>query len=378
MSARSRSEASFTSSRAEYSELGSIRMSSGASAAYEKPRSGRSICIDETPRSSSTMSARTPLPASCCRTAENSPWWRRALMPVSRRNRSKNGATVGSRSIAITFPSPRSRCASSVACPPAPKVPSTIVSPGRGSSAATTSSARTGTWSVSVGKTLGNIFRAPFDLVQLCAPGGAIPDLEVVGRSGHRDLLRDPGPREQRRGYHEPALFVELAAGRAGEEEPAHAPPVDGERVDGVEALRQLRPRVDGPGEEATVESARHDDAFLERRSELRRECEAVLLIQRMLVLAQQHGPLRSTLNHFPPLGNPNASRRAPGLAPVGVRLLLGDELDGVAEPHAAGLCDRRVHAERQALGRLEVAAVGGEGIQGVEVGPARIRVLLR
>ena len=41
-----------------------MRMSSGASAAYEKPRSGRSSCIDETPRSSRIASARTPFAAS--------------------------------------------------------------------------------------------------------------------------------------------------------------------------------------------------------------------------------------------------------------------------------------------------------------------------
>ena len=43
-----------------------MRMSSGASTEYEKPRSGRSSCIDETPRSSRIASARTPLSASCC------------------------------------------------------------------------------------------------------------------------------------------------------------------------------------------------------------------------------------------------------------------------------------------------------------------------
>ena len=40
-------------------------MSSGASTAYEKPRSGRSSCIDETPRSSRITSACTPFAASC-------------------------------------------------------------------------------------------------------------------------------------------------------------------------------------------------------------------------------------------------------------------------------------------------------------------------
>src|SRR5581483_5468905 len=318
MSARSRSEASFTSSRAEYSELGSIRMSSGASAAYEKPRSGRSICIDETPRSSSTMSARTPLPASCCRTAENSPWWRRALMPVSRRNRSKNGATVGSRSIAITFPSPRSRCASSVACPPAPKVASTIVSPGRGASAATTSSARTGTWSVSVGKTLGNIFRAPFDLVLLVTPGRAIPDLDVVVDADHRHLAGDAGALEQARGQDEPALAVELPLRRPGKDAPLHEPRVGRERVERLDAPRHVLPRRPRVGLEAAVQPAGHDDAVLERPAELRGQGEAVLLVEGMVVFAEEH---RSTWPHStppwstcPPLRSTPRPRRATGL----------------------------------------------------------------
>src|SRR5205823_6879644 len=132
-------------------------------------------------------------------------------MPVARRNRSKNGATVGSRSIAISLPSPRSREPSSVAWPPAPNVPSTIVSPGRGSRTDTTSSPRTGTWSVSVGKTLGNIFRAPFDLVQLLTPFRAIPDLQVVVHPRDRDLAGEPRVLDQRRRQHQASLLVDLA-----------------------------------------------------------------------------------------------------------------------------------------------------------------------
>src|SRR5438067_1424019 len=70
---KSRSDASLTRSRAESSADGSMRMSSGASTAYENPRSGRSICIDETPRSIRIASARTPLSASCSRTTAKSP-----------------------------------------------------------------------------------------------------------------------------------------------------------------------------------------------------------------------------------------------------------------------------------------------------------------
>ena len=79
-------------------------MSSGASVAYEKPRSGRSSCMLETPRSSRIASARTPFSASWVSTIEKSPRRKRADTPVVRRKRSKYGRTVGSRSIAITLP----------------------------------------------------------------------------------------------------------------------------------------------------------------------------------------------------------------------------------------------------------------------------------
>ena len=57
-------------------------MSSGASVAYEKPRSGRSICIDETPRSSRIASALTSFAASCVSTIEKSPRRKRTSTPV--------------------------------------------------------------------------------------------------------------------------------------------------------------------------------------------------------------------------------------------------------------------------------------------------------
>src|SRR6478672_2248909 len=256
MSARSRSSASFTSSRAEYSALGSMRMSSGASTAYENPRSGRSSCIDETPRSSSTTSARTPFAASCSSVVENSPWRRRALTPVPRRKRSKNGATVGSRSIAMSFPEPCRRPARSDEWPPAPNVASTTVSPGRGARLATTSSARTGTWSDSVGKTLGNIFRAPFDLVQALTPFRSIPDLEVIVDTGHRHLAPKACMLDQRRGQDEPSLAVELALRGACEEVAPQRARVLGERVECGDPCRELLPLRARVGEEAAVEPA--------------------------------------------------------------------------------------------------------------------------
>src|SRR5438067_13649810 len=121
--------------------------------------------------------------------------------------------------MATKRPLPRRSAASSVAWPPDPKVESTTVSPRCTARACRTSSARTGTWSVAFGcKTLGNILRTPFDLVQVSAPRGAVPDLEVVVDPRHDDLLTQPGVLAERRRHHHPALFVDLRLGRAGEE----------------------------------------------------------------------------------------------------------------------------------------------------------------
>ena len=119
------------SSAALSSSEGSIRMSSGASVAYEKPRSGRSICIELRPRSSRTASARTPFPASCERTTAKSPRRKRVCTPRAEAlTRSKYGRTVGSRSMATSLPLPCRSAATRRECPPAPKVASTTVSPG--------------------------------------------------------------------------------------------------------------------------------------------------------------------------------------------------------------------------------------------------------
>src|SRR5262245_35757189 len=292
MEASSASSASFTSSRAERSAVGSMRMSSGASAAYEKPRSGRSSCIDETPRSSRIASARTPLSASWRRTTEKSPRSSRDCSPGKRRlNRAKYGRTVGSRSIAMSLPRPSSRSASRALCPPAPKVPSTTVSPGRTSSRSTTSWARTGTWSVALGKAFGNILSTPFDLRELAAPRLAVPDLDVVVDAGDHDLASQPGVLdERRRDVHAP-LLVELPLGRAGEEEALHAAPFLAQRVERGEAApdeavpRALRVRVEAP-----VHAAGHDDPARERGPELRRERESVLVVDGVFEFAEQHG----------------------------------------------------------------------------------------
>src|SRR5262245_3140582 len=280
MEASSASSASFTSSRALSSAEGSMRMSSGASAAYEKPRSGRSSCIDETPRSSRIASAPTPFVASWPSTVENSPESRRSFSALDRCRRSKYGATLGSRSIAISLPFPRSRSVSSPAWPPAPKVQSITVSPGRGARTARTSSARTGTWSVSIGKTLGNILCAPFALLQLLGPNGAIPDLEVIADAGHRHLAADALTVEQERRDHDPPLLVEVGGRGVDEEVALHAPRVGAERVHAADPRREHVERVAGVDVEAAVHPARDHDLLAKLLAKLCGEREAVLVVE--------------------------------------------------------------------------------------------------
>src|SRR3954447_24386061 len=126
--------------------------------------------------------------------------------------------------MATTWPLPSSPRASSRAWPPAPKVQSTITSPGCTSSSVATSLASTGTWAsgLRLGKTFGNTLGAPFDLGELAAPGLAVPDLEPVPQAGDDDVLAKLCVLEERGRKRDPALLVELALQRAAEEVALH------------------------------------------------------------------------------------------------------------------------------------------------------------
>src|SRR5581483_4057870 len=277
-----------------------MRMSSGASAAYEKPRSGRSSCMLETPRSSRIPSARTPFSASWSRMIEKSPRRSRAWTPAVRRKRSKYGRTVGSRSIAITLPRPFRSRASRVAWPPAPKVASTRVSPGSSASSERTSSARTGTWSVVLGcKTFGNILCTSHDLLQLGAPGGAVPDLEPVAHADDDHLAAEPGVLDQRRRQHHAPLLVRCRLDRARVVEALEDARLAAERVEpGQPRLDQLLPVAGRVRLDAGVEPPGEHDAAGERLPEPRWQREPVLVVEGVVVFAEQH---RSTLPHFTP-----------------------------------------------------------------------------
>src|SRR5918912_3751384 len=141
------------------------------------------------------------------------------------------------------------------------------------------------------------------------APGGAVPDLEVVVDPGHDDLLPQPGVLAERCRHHHPALLVQLGLCRARVEVPVHQPPFPAERIELAQPRLNARlPLAPGVGGETPLDPPREDDPVGKRRTELRRKRETVLVIDRMLVLAYQHGPPRTTLNHLFPLRNPPAA----------------------------------------------------------------------
>src|SRR5579862_746432 len=134
------------------------------------------------------------------------------------------------------------------------------VAPGFGARASSTSSARTGTWSVAVGNALGNMFRAPFELALVLAPPRAIPDLEMVVDTGNDDLAFDPGLPEQVRRQQDAPLLVDLARHRACEEVALHHPRLATERVEPADPAHLTLPLPLGVGVEAAVEACGDDD----------------------------------------------------------------------------------------------------------------------
>src|SRR5262245_40085961 len=163
--------------------------------------------------------------------------------------RSKYGRTVGSRSMATSFPLSCRSDARTREWPPAPKVASTTVSPGCTSRSSRTSSRRTGTRSsASVRGTFGNISDAPFDRADVSRPLRATPDLDVVVDADHGDLLAEARvASEVRRNEHAP-LLVYLRDGRSCEDEALHLARLPRERVergDPRDACLTVRPRID-------------------------------------------------------------------------------------------------------------------------------------
>jgi hypothetical protein len=165
-----------------------------------------------------------------------------------------------------------------------------------------------------VGKAFGNIFRTPFDLRELALPRLAVPDLDVVVHARDHDLPPQAGVLDERhRDVHAP-LLVQLPLCGTREEEPLHPPAFLAERVECCEpALDEAVPRALRVRVEAPVHAAGHDDPVRERRPELRREREPVLVVDGVFVFTEQHLKAPSTSPTFPhskpPLPTPQPSR---------------------------------------------------------------------
>ena len=146
-------------------------------------------------------------------------------------------------------------------------------------------------------------------------PGIAVPDLQVVAHSRDDDFPAELRVLQQRRRDHHAALFVEVGLGRSREDETLDPPRFLAERIQrGESRLDVSKPILTTVGKQALVEPSRDDDALLEGLTELGGKGEAILVIDRVLVCAEEHlgpvalyhcSPLCPTLTHLsrPPFG---------------------------------------------------------------------------
>src|SRR3712207_2561792 len=113
-----------------------------------------------------------------------------------------------------SVPAGPSRSAMTRACPPAPKVQSTAVSPGAGAVRSISSPASTGTWvrlmSRRIAKALGHLPDLRVQRLLLLLPPAPAPHLEVVTHAHHHHLALDSRVAEERRRKRHPARCVEI------------------------------------------------------------------------------------------------------------------------------------------------------------------------
>src|SRR5690349_16337267 len=148
------------------------------------------------------------------------------------------------------------------------------------------------------------MLRTPFDLCELAAPGVAIPDLEVVVDSRDDDVALELRVLQERGGQSDASLLVQFRLRCAGEEEALHPAALLAQRVQRGEApLHERGPVVARVRVQAPVDAAGHDNPLRERLPESGRQREAVLVVQRVLVLSEKHpGALGIAKPHCPTL----------------------------------------------------------------------------
>jgi hypothetical protein len=162
---------------------------------------------------------------------------------------------------------------------------------------------------------LGNIVRAPFDPLQALRPEGAIPDLEVVVAPDQGDVLAELPVGDERRRQVDAALLVRDVLGRAPEEVALQQPGVGQERIELADPGHDRHlPPLPGVDVDAAVEPFREDDAVRQGIAKPRRQGDAALVVDRVLVLAEEHSRgsrVAPTMPHSKPL-SPTLQLRPP------------------------------------------------------------------
>src|SRR3954464_5363620 len=201
----------------------------------------------------------------------------------------KRSSATGSRSMAMSVPPGPRRSATSRACPPAPNVQSTAVSPGCGASTATSSGARTGTWpsawargmSSRMAKTVRDVVHLGGQAIVEDLPGALVPDLEAVLCPDHDDVLLERGVLHERGRQAHAAGVVELAVVRVAAVEVLDRPRVLGHRVEvGERGLHAGVEVLGGPQLDAGVHAARENKTLGEAFAELGRDGEPALRVE--------------------------------------------------------------------------------------------------
>src|SRR3954451_24686066 len=212
---------------------------------------------------------------------------KRVAQGASLASSSKRSSAAGSRSMHTSVPSGPSRSATRRACPPAPKVQSTAVSPAAGCVRSISSPARTGTWmrvmSRRIAKALRHLPDLGVEALLLAQPLLAAPDLEVVAHAHPHALLADPGVAHQRGWKGHASGGVELHLEGVALVEARELAVLGAHRVQAAErALDDRLVAVGGPHRHAGLRVLGENHSGGERGPELGGNAEPVLRVQRM------------------------------------------------------------------------------------------------
>src|SRR5665647_3120399 len=177
---------------------------------------------------------------------------------------------------------------------------------GAGRSSSSSSSRRTGVWARAISYSrscmlvcgsIGLLLQAGL----VVSPGGAVPDLDVVLDADDADLAVDAGEPEMLGRHRDATLPVELLKHGVTRREAHEVAALDAARGDALhlplEVLLELLGRIPV---EAVLVALGHVDTVGERRSQARGDGDAILRIEREVVLPHQDRSLHG--RHFTPL----------------------------------------------------------------------------